>query len=360
VLIDGDDGETGWRRLRELGSTGAPPIIFMSAVDRAMPAARALKLGAFDYFVKHPTDVALLVKRVQDALRSSPGTIIREGQVAADPAAAFPRLPIAEAGLRVPGYRILGEIAKGAMATVLLAERLEDGLKVALKLLLAGATDDPDGLQRFMREYTLIASLRHPHVVRNYERAFAAHYAYIAIEYFPAGDMSRRMRRGVPTRDALEYLRQIASGLAAVHALGIVHRDLKPRNLLFREDGTLALTDFGVARLQGEARQGTTVVGTPYYMSPEQCSGGTVDGRSDLYSAGILFYQMLTGRKPYTANTLAGLIEAHLRQPIPRLPVGHAGLQPLLDGLLAKDPDDRFQDAGELLTGIEWIAAESS
>lgn len=178
----------------------------------------------------------------------------------------------------VPGYEIMEQVGQGAMSTVYLA-RHEDDKVVVLKVFFTRALDDPTILRRFMQEYTIISKLDHPNVVKIYERAFAADFAYIAMEYFSGGDLKDKMRAGIPPVDAsLNYLHQMASGLSPVHHMGVVHRDLKPGNILFRQDGRLAITDFGVARMLTEQTGRLTlsndmVIGTPYYMSPEQGLG---------------------------------------------------------------------------------------
>ncbi len=154
------------------------------------------------------------------------------------------------------------------------------------------------------------------------------------------------------------YLRQICEGLMAAHLHDVVHRDLKPGNVLFRGDDTLAITDFGIAKTLDEERSLTSddvILGTPYYLSPEQVRDGQIDQRSDLYSLGVLLYEMLSGQKPFQGDNVAMLIDAHLHAPIPKLPQELMAFQPLIEGLLAKDPDERFQSAEEVLAAIDWV-----
>jgi len=259
----------------------------------------------------------------------------------------------------IPGYSIRKEIAKGGMSTVLLAKRLEYDLDVVLKVLFTKGLEDSSGLKRFIQEYDLISAMNHPHIIRIYERAFASEFAYIALEYLPQGDLSKRISEGISTETAMSYLRQIALGLGAIHKHNIIHRDLKPGNILFHNDGTLTITDFGAAKIISDKMKDITmnnmVVGTPYYMSPEQCTGKKIDRRSDIYSPGVLFYQMLTAKKLFTANSITKLIQSHISDPIPALPANLSKYQPLIEGMLAKDPDERFQTVDELIAGIDWI-----
>jgi len=259
--------------------------------------------------------------------------------------------------VEVPGYEIIGKIAQGGMASVHLARRPEDKRKLILKILHFYEDEDSGLLRRFMREYAMLAKLEHPNVVRIYERAFASDYAYIAMEYFPRGDLAQRIANGIAAGKAVEYIRQVALGLRAAHERGMVHRDLKPGNVLFRTDDSLAITDFGIAK-GAEGNLDLTspgmIMGTPHYISPEHITGAEADSRSDLYSLGVMFFELLTGRRPFRANSLSGLLDAHISSPVPRLPKELARLQPLIDGLLAKLPDERFQSTDELLAGLDW------
>jgi serine/threonine-protein kinase PpkA len=175
------------------------------------------------------------------------------------------------------------------------------------------------------------------------------------MEYLPSGTLSTRIREGLTPRGALRITAQVARALDAIHAKGIVHRDLKPANILFRADGRPVLVDFGLARdlgsdstLTGQQR----LLATPRYMSPEQCLGKLVDSRSDLYGLGAILYEMLTKRKIYDSVAPTDLMRMHIHEPAPRLPAALAVHQPLLDRLLAKNPDDRFQTAGDVVGSI--------
>ena len=175
------------------------------------------------------------------------------------------------------------------------------------------------------------------------------------MEHLPGGDLKTRIAEGISPEFAVGYLADIAQGLEAVHNAGVVHRDLKPTNIMFRDDGSLALTDFGLSRSSEDVASLTTsgeILGTPMYMSPEQGTGEVADARSDLYSAGIMFYEMLVGERPFTAPSAPFLIYQHIQAAVPRLPEGLTRFQALVDALLAKAPVDRVPSARALLTAI--------
>jgi eukaryotic-like serine/threonine-protein kinase len=178
------------------------------------------------------------------------------------------------------------------------------------------------------------------------------------MEYFSGGDLRSRMNGPLPWRDALVYVRQLAAALGALHDIGVLHRDVKPGNVLLRDDGSVAFIDFGLARqldLESDITGRGAIFGTPHYMSPEQGHGLTLDGRSDLYSLGVVLYEMLTGVKPFRAETPLAVIYMHANEPLPGLPPTVAHLQPLLDALLAKRPAGRPASAAELIARVDEL-----
>ncbi|MBL8225852.1 MAG: serine/threonine protein kinase [Chromatiales bacterium] len=267
-------------------------------------------------------------------------------------AAPVPRRPAVVAGVR--GYETLRRLADGEISTVWLARDRATAREVVLKVLRQVPDNGAERIfDRFLQEYELIARLRHPNVVRIHDLGVADDHAYIAMEYCGGGSLKRRIAAGIAPGDAYRLMRDMAGALGALHAAGILHRDLKPTNVLFRDDGSVALIDFGLAKqaaLRAEFTGAGTIFGTPYYVSPEQGHGEPVDERGDLYSLGVVFYEMLTGQKPYTGETALAVIIAHRQAPIPRLPAALASWQPLVDRLLAKGRAERFQSVAELLS----------
>jgi serine/threonine protein kinase len=265
------------------------------------------------------------------------------------------------APLRLKGFRLTRKLASGGMTEVYLAVREEDELPVVLKVLEASGAAAGANLARFIQEYTLLSRVHDPHVIRIYDQGFTDDHAYIAMEYFERGDLRGELRGGMTRERALDVTTQIARALDVVHGHGIIHRDLKPENVMLRADGTVALADFGVAKsmLQEDqdkfsltqTRHGE-VVGTPYYLSPEQAAGKPITPASDLYSLGVMLFEMLAGRRPFTGDTLDLLLARHLTAPTPPLPRLHQDLQPLVEKLTAKHPEHRYRDARALLDDL--------
>jgi hypothetical protein len=264
--------------------------------------------------------------------------------------------------MHIPGYQIERELGQGGMAIVYLAMQESLHRHVALKVIKPILTTDEEFAQRFLREGRIIAQLNDPHIVTVYDIASHDNTYYLSMEYLPGGTLQQRIRDGLPLQEALAIARAMAGALHYAHRRNIIHRDIKPQNILFRENGSPVLTDFGIAKTLG----GTTImtrtglsIGTPRYMSPEQIRGQTVDARADLYSLGVLFHEMLTGNVPYTAEDSFALAMMHVTAPIPELPPKLARFQPLLNKLLDKNPDQRFQNGQEIIAALDAVEAPS-
>ena len=321
-----------------------PPVIVLGDGEESQVVA-AIKAGAEDYLGKPRLTHLRLTAAIEAALqagsrreRSIPG-ITSPG--AADSRHLLPR-----------NYASVRLLSEGEIATVHLARDRVTGQQLVLKVLHQVADTATRALDRFLREYELIARLDHPNVVRIMDFGVADDHAYIAMEYCGGGSLKRRIASGMERYEAYRMMRDIAGALGVLHGAGILHRDLKPTNVLLRDDGSLALIDFGLAKqvaLAAEVTGAGAIFGTPYYMSPEQGHGEVVDARGDLYGLGIIFYEMLTGEKPYDGETAMGVIIKHRQAPVPRLPTSLREFQPVIDKLLAKAPGERFQTVDELL-----------
>jgi len=265
--------------------------------------------------------------------------------------------------VEIPGYKVESVLGYGGMSTVYLAEQESLGRRVALKVMAESLTHDPTYTKRFLKEARIIAQLSYPYIIVIYDYGVVGAQHYIAMECVGGGDLFRRVKKEMRVPEILKVMIQVAKALAYAHGKGYIHRDIKPGNILFREDGTVVLSDFGLAKGLSDNTQVTAAgmtLGTPAYMSPEQAFGEQVDSRSDLYSLGCVFYFMLTGTKPYTADNPVALAMKHLRDPIPKLPDEYAWLQPVLDKLMAKKPEDRYQYGEDLAKELEAYGDDDS
>ena len=256
---------------------------------------------------------------------------------------------------KIPGYRIIKPIAEGGMASVYLA--VQESLKRYVVLKLPKKFNDIYQSARFVNEGRIIASLHHRSIISIYDVGVCGERHYFTMEYLPGGNLENRITRGMSSDEALDLVEVIGGCLEYVHRKDIIHRDIKPANILFRRNGTAVLTDFGVAKqTESDSRltKDGTALGSPYYISPEQAECKPLDGRADIYSLGIILYEMLTGKKPYMGTSDIQIIIAHLSDPIPPLPDELCAYQELLNRMIAKRPDDRFDSAGEM---VEYIQA---
>ena len=272
--------------------------------------------------------------------------------------------------MEVDGYEVKRELGKGGMATVFLAVQESFDREVALKVMAPELVADSTFAERFLREARIVAHLAHPHIVSVYDVGVSNDNYFLAMELHTGGDLASKIAGGISDATAIGILRQIGGALDYAHANGYVHRDIKPGNVLFSHHGHVVLTDFGIAkaadsstdltqvrRVVGEremTREGS-IVGTPSYMSPEQARGQSVDGRADMYSLGIMLFEMLTRTVPYRSTDPFAVAIMHINEPIPRLPKENALFQPLLEKLLAKQADDRYQTGAELIEALDEL-----
>jgi eukaryotic-like serine/threonine-protein kinase len=360
LLADEWPGGRGLAWARELaGRAGFAPLVLLSQGADPTLARDAAALGAFtvsrddlecEAFAHVLAAAEQRQAHARAIWRSSPAG--RETQRFGD---AFIR-----------GYRCIRRLAAGATSDLYVGESERAGTLVALKVARDRQDDDQpvDAFRRFLQEYEIAQRIDDPAVVRLHDLGVSDEHAWLVMEFFALGDLRRRMRASLTPREALRFAAALARSLARVHAAGVLHRDLKPGNVMLRADGSVALIDFGLSKDAALALDITdtgTIFGTPHYMSPEQGHAEAVDARSDLYSLGVILFEMLTGAKPYRAENPMAIVYKHRKEPVPQLPERFASVQPVLDRLLAKLPADRFADAGQAAGALDetlnaWLA----
>ncbi len=256
----------------------------------------------------------------------------------------------------IEGYKFLQTIARSARSEVYVAHSGELKQNVAVKVLRVGPHAADEGeVQRFERERLVLTSISHPAIIDIYDWGHGPDFHYIVTEYFASGSLELRIRNLMTVHDSVDIFVQVCGALVAVHGAGLCHRDLKPANVMMRPDGRIVLIDFGLAKTVDSGTMLTSageIRGSPYYISPEQAEGSPVDQRSDLYSLGIMFYEMLTGTRPFRGSSVVAVIHAHRNNPIPTLPAELSRFQGLVEGLLAKNPQDRFPTAAAALAEL--------
>ena len=353
VFLDYDIGlvqETGIDWLPEMKrSTNAPFVIMVTGGGSENVAVRAIRQGADDYLIKYDVVTDKLYEIVAEHLSqrlAGHHPVVTPGAVATVPEPAR---------WDIPGYTNITELAR-KLSITLLAERLEDGKKVVLKVQNLKDDGSLILLKRFMQELNILSGLDHPHIIKILDHGVTDRYFYYAVNYYAQGDLAGAISRGGVTNDmARAYILQIARGLLVLHSAGIVHRDIKPSNILIADADTLVIADLGIAKDLSCAEALTShgqVMGTPYYMSPEQINSKELDHRSDIYSLGILFHELLTGSLPFPGSSIMEVAYKHAYDPPPPLPQGLAIYQPIMDRMLKKAPEDRYQDLEQFIHDV--------
>ncbi|TLZ39428.1 MAG: hypothetical protein E6K32_13150 [Gammaproteobacteria bacterium] len=360
LLADSWPGGRGLNWARELASrAGFAPLVLLTDAD--LSAAReACALGAYTLSreeLERDTFAQVLVAAEQrQALARAVWRSSRAGRETQRFGDAFIR-----------GYRFIRRLASGPTSDLFVGESERAGRLVALKVARDRQDEESqpvDMFQRFLQEYELAQRINSTAVVRLHDLGVSDEHAWLVMEYFELGDLRRRMRASLAPREALRLAAAIARSLAAVHGAGVLHRDLKPGNIMLRHDGSVALIDFGLSKdlaLALDLTDSGTIFGTPHYMSPEQGHAEPLDARSDLYSLGVILFEMLTGQKPYRAENPMAIVYKHRKEPIPQLPAQFEAVQPLLERLLAKTPADRIATAEEAAEALQhtldaWLA----
>jgi CheY-like chemotaxis protein/tRNA A-37 threonylcarbamoyl transferase component Bud32 len=343
-MLGRGDGLDWLQRLKR--RPDCPKVLFLTGAGNEIIAVRAMKAGADDYQRKQEMTREKLVASLHELTADEV-----EKTVSPELAARLEGHNLG-AKARIPGIKILHLIGEGGTSRVYLASREGDDEPLVVKILRPEIVSDKNALARFMEEYALVERIQSRHVARIYGHGDVEGHAYLVMEFFEGGDLNKRLEgRPLAAAEALRLFRELMLALGDIHEKGILHRDLKPQNLMFRRDGSLAIVDFGIAK-DIEAVDRThagEVLGTPRYMSPEQVQGRALDLRTDIYSAGVLLYQMLTGRHLFEGDSAVEVALQHLNKPPPALPEPLQAYQRLLDKLLEKDREGRFRNADEVI-----------
>jgi eukaryotic-like serine/threonine-protein kinase len=344
-MLGRGDGLDWLARLKQ--RAGCPKILFLTGAGNESIAVRAMKAGADDY------------QRKQELTREKLIASLHELTAGAAERTVSPELASRMEGhslgakIEIPGIKVLRLIGEGGTARVYLASREGDDEPLVVKILRREIVQNASALARFMEEYSLVERIQSRHVARIHGHGNSHDHAYLVMEFFEGGDLNKRLGgRALAPAEALRIFRELMFALGEIHEKGVLHRDLKPQNLMFREDGTLAILDFGIAKHVDTTVDRTSageILGTPRYMSPEQVQGRALDLRTDIYSAGVLLYQMLTGKHLFEGDTAVEVALQHLSTPPPALPESLEPYQRLLDKLLEKDREGRFRNADEVI-----------
>jgi serine/threonine-protein kinase len=360
--LSGELRDLANQSLRTLESKfGGRPHTDAAATEVRAPMTPAQSLL---YSQEPPTQVAsLIVETGRDDPTRPPAQATLSGPPV-DPVSLAPGMILADR------YRVLRNIGSGAFGVVILVEDLVVHEEIIFKFLRPHVASDESVIKRFVQELRYARRITHENVIRIHDFIAVGNSFAISMEYFPSRSLASLMTSGqpMPTLRALNILRSICRGMAVAHRAGIIHRDLKPANVLINEDELVKIVDFGLAAAHSKGDMSLTrtglILGTPYYIAPEQAQGGTVDPRTDLYSLGVIMYEMLTGRPPYVGQDPVSILLQHVQgKPAPPRQINPA-LSPALDGTILKAmalyPADRHQSMEELDQVLEVLIGKEN
>ena len=368
VLLDFDIGYSGHTGIdwipRIRNTRNSPAIIMVTGQGSEDIAVKAIKAGADEYLIKYDVVTERLYDVIGEVMEQLRTDSRRDDMDS--PADDSPDLQTDDKGKpgvylenrEFPGYGCIREIKTGPSTTIY-AERLSDNLPVILKAQKFLGGDAAHITRRFEQELNLLAGFEHSNLISILDYQIIDNIIYYVMDYLPGGDLESRIPQTANDPEmAVNYILQIANGLKFLHENNILHRDINPKNIIFDEDDHPVIVDLGIAKdlsselsltMEGE------VLGTPVYMSPEQFTGQPLSVCSDIYSLGVMFYEMLTGERPYSGETLMEVVyKVTYEEPRP-LPDNLSGYQPVMDKLIAKIPEDRYQDVDEFIEAMKSL-----
>lgn len=342
---------------RLLAREHCPPVILMVARELEPQSAKLIEAGAVSVLFKDAFSKSSLIETVTKALGklNSPEPVEHQLGTPAifSDTRTFGQFSFIANGqchtIVIEHFKFIATIASSHLAQVFCAERMLNQQRVVIKIALTSPLHS-DEVRTFCERFRLISKLNGRNVVRYVDAGVADSWPYVVLEYLPGGDLRQRMAAGINSAQAVQILYQLSIALDSFHTGNFAHMDLKPENIFFR-GSDIVLIDFNISTHFGHVARSRAmgdVFGSPFYMSPEQAQGLAVDGRSDLYSAGVIFYEMLTSGRPYTGESAIQLIYRHIHDEIPLLPARVRRYQPIIDALMAKDRNTRVATAAEL------------
>ena len=368
ILLDYDIGLANFNGLDILSKLNNmdnfPIVIMITGEGNENIAVRAIQAGADDYLIKYDIITDRFYKILKDAitLRDSIKTDLQtrndDKSCRNNTIDKSLNKNTQSHYINVPGYKCMETISNNISMT-LYAIREVDNQPVVLKLQKINKDFNSKAIERFHRELNILTQLKHPNIIKIIEHGNTENYLYYSMEYIKHGDMSMLLEKGpVPVRIATDYFMQILKGIDVLHKMNIVHRDIKAKNILFRTRDNPVIADLGSAKNLADISDVTIhgeVIGTPYYMSPEQFNGKDVDCRSDIYSLGVLFYEMIVGQKPYTGENIMEIVFKQSYEEPARLPTSLGRYQGIINTMLSINKEERFQSIDEAITAIENI-----
>ena len=342
-------------------------ILYNLALDFERKRQLNKAAAVYEHIEEHDPKFKDVVERKKRLVQASETMVFGDGLLSSG-AGGDDLMSTAATGTRptLGRYEVMRQLGKGAMGVVYLGQDPRINRTTAIKTFRFAEDFEPEEAeelkQKFFREAESAGTLSHPNIVTIYDAGDEQDLAYIAMEYLEGTDLERYTKKDglLPMRKVIGYVADVADALGYAHDKGIVHRDVKPANIMLLKSGVIKITDFGIARITATSQTQTGVVkGTPYYMSPEQISGEKVDGRSDIFSLGVMLYQMLTGELPFKGDNPAALMHQIMNTPHPDpRKFNPKILKPLvfiLNKALEKDRDKRYQKAGQMAAHLQEL-----